>query len=70
LAYFFLAYFLITFIPTKHRGITHTFVFSILFSILTTSLFYLIFSLDLRKTLFYFSIIFSVYVLHLFLDRL
>jgi membrane-bound metal-dependent hydrolase YbcI (DUF457 family) len=69
-AYSLLAYFLIVLLPTKHRGITHTLAFSILFSILTTSLFYFIFSLDLRDALFYFSIIFSVYALHLLLDML
>jgi len=70
LAYFFIAYFLITLLPTKHRGITHTLAFSILFSILATSFFYLIFKFNLKDTIFYFSIIFSVYALHLLLDKL
>jgi len=70
LAYFFLTYFFITFFPTKHRGITHTLLFSILFSILTTFFFYLIFKLKFKDTIFYFSIIFSVYCLHLLLDKL
>jgi hypothetical protein len=70
LAYFFLAYLLITFLPTKHRGITHTFAFSIFFSILVTFLFYLIFKLNLNNAIFYLLIIFSVYSLHLLLDKL
>jgi hypothetical protein len=70
LAYFFLTYFLITLLPTKHRGITHTLAFSIFFSILTTSLFYFIFNLNFKDTIFYFSVIFSVYLLHILLDKL
>jgi membrane-bound metal-dependent hydrolase YbcI (DUF457 family) len=69
LAYFFLSYFLITLLPTKHRGITHTFTFSILFSILLASFFYFDFNLDFKSSFFYFSIIFSVYTLHLLLDK-
>jgi inner membrane protein len=70
LAYFFLVYYLITLLPTKHRGITHTLTFSTIFSILTTSFFYFAFNLDFKSSFFYFLIIFSVYFLHLLLDKL
>ena len=41
--YFVLLYFILKYLPTKHRGITHTFKFSILFSAVLASV-YLIFS--------------------------
>ena len=69
LAYFFLSYFLIILLPTKHRGITHTLAFSFIFSALATFVLSFVFSYDLKDFLFNFSFIFSVYALHLLLDK-
>ncbi|MEM5879583.1 MAG: metal-dependent hydrolase [Candidatus Aenigmatarchaeota archaeon] len=70
IAYFFLSYFFIILLPTKHRGITHKLTFSLIFSALATSLLYLVFNSTLEDLVFSFFFIFSIYLSHLLLDRL
>lgn len=68
--YFFILFFIFRFIPSKHRGFTHSFKFSIFFSVILTLLFYFILNLSQSDVLLWFSIIFLNYNLHLFLDAL
>ncbi|MEM5868045.1 MAG: metal-dependent hydrolase [Candidatus Aenigmatarchaeota archaeon] len=69
IAYFFLCYFLIILLPTKHRGITHTIFFSLIFTISLSLLLHFLLSPSFEKTIFYFSTIFSTYLLHILLDK-
>ena len=69
-AYFLILYFLIKVIPTKHRGITHTVKFSLIFSIGLLVILNFFLKLDQAGNIFWFLIIFSSYNLHLFLDRI
>lgn len=68
--YFVILYFFLKYIPSKHRGLTHSFKFSILFSFLLVMLCYFFLSLGQTEILLYFLIIFSSYSLHLILDKL
>jgi len=68
--YFFIIYFLVKFFPTKHRGISHSFYFSIFFSFFAVLLGYFIFSFSQREFVFWYFVIFFSYNLHLFLDKL
>lgn len=72
-AYFVLLYFILKYLPTKHRGLTHTFKFSILFSValaLVCFSFVVQFvQFPLETFLFWFLIVFSSYNLHLILDK-
>jgi hypothetical protein len=70
LVYFLILYFLFKLIPTKHRGIVHTFKFSFLFSLIIVLLIHFLFSLTQTEFLVWFTIIFSSYSLHLLLDRM
>jgi membrane-bound metal-dependent hydrolase YbcI (DUF457 family) len=69
LAYFFILYLLITLFPTKHRGVTHSFIFSLLFSLAITYLLSLVFGFGAREFLSWFFLVFSTYALHLVLDK-
>lgn len=68
--YFLILYVLLKSIPTKHRGLIHTFKFSLIYSIFFA--FLLNFTLLQLKISFliWFIIIFSSYNLHLVLDKL
>lgn len=67
IAYFFILYFLIRLFPTKHRGITHTFKFSLVFSILVVLLVH--FAFNFGQSLYWFLAIFMAYSLHLLIDK-
>jgi membrane-bound metal-dependent hydrolase YbcI (DUF457 family) len=69
LVYFLILYFLFKHIPTKHRGIVHTFKFSFIFSLISVVFIHFLFSLTQAEFLFWFAIIFSGYSLHLLLDK-
>jgi len=64
--YFVLLYLILKYLPSKHRGITHTFRFSFLFSMVLTVLY----SMFKEFSIMWFAIIFSSYSLHLILDKL
>ena len=66
--YFIILYFILRYIPTKHRGITHTFKFSLLFSA-GLAFIYFFFNPVAEQTVFWFLIAFSSYSLHLLVDR-
>lgn len=67
--YFIILYFFLKYVPSKHRGLIHSFKFSILFSFFIVLLCYFLLSLKDIEILFYFVIIFSSYNLHLILDK-
>ena len=67
--YFFIIYFLIKFFPTKHRGMSHNFYFSIFFSFLVILVGYFIFSFSQKEFVFWYFVVFISYNLHLFLDK-
>jgi membrane-bound metal-dependent hydrolase YbcI (DUF457 family) len=68
--YFIFLYIFFKNIPTKHRGVTHTFKFSFFFSLVLVAIFYFLFNLDLENSFIWFVIIFSSYSLHLLLDKI
>lgn len=68
--YFFIIYFLIKFFPSKHRGVSHDFYFSIFFSFFAVLASYLIFSFTQTEFVFWYFVVFLSYNLHLFLDKL
>jgi len=65
---FILIYILFRFFPTKHRGITHKFSFSVFFSFMLTIILWALFNFSLINFLVYFTVILSGYLSHLFLD--
>lgn len=67
--YFALLYLILKYIPTKHRGIAHTFKFSILFSVVLAAISIAFVQFSIENFLFWFFIVFSSYSLHLFIDR-
>jgi len=67
---FIFLYLLIKYFPLKHRGITHTLWFSIIFSILLTGILWLMFEFSLVNSVVYFLIILFGYLSHLFLDKM
>ncbi len=75
-AFFLVIYFLLKYLPTKHRGLTHKFLFSVLFSLFFS--YFLSYVLDLGlieknyaiNFYIWFSIIFLSYNLHLIVDRI
>ncbi len=67
---FIFIYILFRFFPTKHRGITHTFPFSMFPSFILTILLWLLFDFSMISFLVYFAVILSGYLSHLFLDAL
>lgn len=70
LIYFFFIYLILKNLPTKHRGLAHSFKFSFIFSILITFLIYLALGLSQFETFFWFFVMFSGYSLHLILDKM
>ena len=68
--YFIFLYIFFKNIPTKYRGVTHTFKFSFFFSLVLVAIFYFLFNLDLENSFLWFVIIFSGYSLHLLLDKI
>jgi len=64
--YFVLLYLILKYLPSKHRGITHTFRFAFLFSLVLT----ILYSLFKEFSIVWFAIIFSSYSLHLIIDKL
>lgn len=70
IAYFFILYFLIILFPTRHRGITHSLLFSLIFSSIITFLLYLALNFVEIEFISWFSLILFTYSLHLALDRL
>jgi len=75
--YFLLAYFILRYLPTKHRGIVHTFKFSIFFSFLAVLICYMTIGSTIGSTggfaadrlALYFSAALLGYNLHLILDK-
>jgi len=67
--YFILLYLIIKYIPTKHRGITHNFGFSVAFSLALAFLYFLFSPFAVEKFVFWFAIVFSSYSLHLLVDK-
>jgi len=67
--YFFIIYFLIKFFPSKHRGVSHDFYFSIFFSFFAVLSGYFIFSFSRNEFVFWYFVVFLSYNLHLFLDK-
>jgi membrane-bound metal-dependent hydrolase YbcI (DUF457 family) len=63
-------YILFRFFPTKHRGFTHSFWFSIFLSFIMTSIIWLTFSFPLLNLSIYFFFILSGYLSHIFLDKI
>ena len=67
---FILIYILFRFFPTKHRGITHKFWFSVFFCLVLTIILWLLFNFSMINFLVYFVVLLSGYLSHLFLDAL
>jgi len=67
---FIFIYVLFRFFPTKHRGITHKFLFSVFFSFMLTVILWFLFNFSMVSFLVYFLVILSGYLSHLFLDAL
>ncbi len=67
---FIFLYILFRFFPTKHRGFTHSFWFSVLLSLIITTMIWLKFSSSLLNLSIYFFFILSGYLSHLFLDKI
>lgn len=67
--YFILLYYILRYLPTKHRGITHKFWFSILFSTVLSFSYLSLGQFTIQEFLLWFSVIFTGYGLHLLIDR-
>ena len=63
-------YLLLRFFPVKHRGVTHNFWFSILFSFIMMIIIYFLFNFSLSEFIVYFFVVFTGYLSHIFLDKL
>jgi len=70
LVYFLILYFLFKLVPTKHRGVTHTFKFSFIFSLIAVIFIHFLFKLTQTEFLVWFVMIFSSYGFHLVLDKI
>jgi hypothetical protein len=70
LVIFILFYVLFRFFPTKHRGFTHSLWFSILLSLIITTMVWMKFSPSLLNLSIYFFFILSGYLSHIFLDKI
>jgi len=68
-AYFILLYLILKYIPTKHRGITHSFKFSIIFSIVLASAYFIFNPFTVADYILWFVVVFSSYSMHLVVDR-
>lgn len=67
--YFSLLYFILKYLPSKHRGILHTFKFAVVFAAAFAVLIYFAFGLTNVRLVLYFAIPLLCYCLHLMLDR-
>jgi len=67
---FIFLYLLFKFFPIKHRGITHSFGFSILFSFIMTVILWFMLGFSLTEFIVYFFVIITGYLSHIFLDKL
>ena len=67
---FVLIYIFLRFFPTKHRGITHKFSFSVSLSFMLTIVLWILFNFSTISFLVYFLVLLSGYLSHLFLDAL
>jgi membrane-bound metal-dependent hydrolase YbcI (DUF457 family) len=67
--YFLLIYFIFRYLPSKHRGVTHTFKFSLFFSMIIALICYLTLDNVISTIILYFSASFLGYSLHLILDK-
>jgi len=63
-------YILFRFLPTKHRGLTHNFWFSVIVSLSVTIVFWAIFGLSSEISIIYFFFILSGYFSHIILDKI
>lgn len=63
-------FFLFKFFPTEHRGITHTFWFSISFSFLITLILWISLGFSSHGFLIYFFLLLTGYLSHIFLDAI
>lgn len=68
IAYFVVLYFLFRSVPTKHHGITHTYRFALVFSLVLVFFVYFLFGLNQIEFLFWLGVIFLSYSTHLMLD--
>ena len=69
IAAFVIGYLVIRFFPTKHRGITHEFWFSIVVCLALDSIFWLMFRFSLFEFGLYYLVILWGYLSHLMLDK-
>jgi membrane-bound metal-dependent hydrolase YbcI (DUF457 family) len=67
---FIFLYLFFRFFPTKHRGITHKFWFSILLSFILVIIFWFLFNFTLEIFLVYYFYLLSGYLSHLLLDMI
>jgi membrane-bound metal-dependent hydrolase YbcI (DUF457 family) len=67
---FIFLYLFFKFFPTKHRGITHKFLFSLMISFFSVFILWLIFGFSPIEFAIYFLFIFSGYFSHIFLDKI
>jgi len=67
--YFIFVYLIFKNLPTKHRGVLHSFKFSIIFSSVFIFLVYFTIGFN-EKILFWFLVVLSSYCLHLVLDKI
>jgi len=67
---FIFLYLLFRFFPVKHRGITHSFGFSILFSFVMIMILWFMLGFSLTEFMIYFLVILTGYLSHIFLDKL
>jgi hypothetical protein len=67
---FILIYILFRFFPTKHRGVTHKFWFSLFVSFILIFILWFIFGFGLAEFFIYFLLMLSGYFSHIFLDTL
>ena len=65
-----LIYLILRFFPTKHRGVTHTFLFGITLSAILTFILWFLFEISLNQLGISFFIILWGYSSHLILDKL
>ena len=70
IGYFLVLYFLLRHFPTKHRGMTHSLLFSLIFSLAITYILHLAFKFGQWEFLSWFLLTFLTFLLHLMLDRL
>lgn len=67
--YFVILYLILRYIPTKHRGVTHTFRFSALFSLVLAATYFIFNPFSLEDFALWFLLVFSSYSLHLLVEK-